>query len=283
MSENEYLNPSLLYPILKDFVFPYLPTCPLFHDNFTDLTKNVIKHLDKAKGKSDLEMARLRINLYQPYSKKIFHDHKITDNQENIALALENNCVYYLITTAAKAAGDNYQVLVKSLKDIERASVKFMKVVKGVDVPSTLISIGALAFDELINMDYESEDDLKSFEENNIFKRVAAVEDGIEYFSEIQMHFAETRLGKWLQKGVKGPKQNSALYSWVRGQAEVWAFKLNREFIQNSDNVSGRESFIKFSEDCMRPLHPDILETDAIRNVFEKMRQSGELDYLQKK
>ncbi len=285
MTDTKYTTPTSIYKIIDEFISSYLPTCPVFQNNFASFIETNFGYSKDVDGKYTHRETSLTIGLYDLYSDNIFQSHKITDSENEIAISIEENGMFYIGSIAVQMAFENYRKLTKLLRDFERVSKKFLKFIKEADETALAILLAAGFFDPMNNVDsdIEKDADKELILETNMTDRFNTLTEELEYFSNIQKRFANSRLGQQWKLSVRGPKQNSALHTWIKHQAEVWVVYLNRELTQNGDNVSGRENFLKFAEDCMRPLHPDLLETDAIRNAFEKVRQSGQLDYLQQK
>ena len=105
----------------------------------------------------------------------------------------------------------------------------------------------------------------------------------LEFYSNIREYFSETFVGTWFQYGASGPKENTALMNWLIGISELWVLELGKSLSYSTTPNDGRESFLRFAEVLIEPLHPDILTNDTIRNAFEKLRINGKLDYPSEK
>ena len=115
-----------------------------------------------------------------------------------------------------------------------------------------------------------------------LISRLGRIFKELEFLTNIQTVFSNTKIAKWIQFGESGPKERSALNVWIISFANIWVNDLGRTLKASPDSVSGREKFLSFAENCFEYIHPNLTlsNPDALRNTYEKLRAQGEFDYL---
>lgn len=66
-------------------------------------------------------------------------------------------------------------------------------------------------------------------------------------------------MGKIFEFGVPGRKKNVALNYWIMMLYDIWSKVLGRNMKRDKLGISGRKRFIEFLEECITPLHPEIV------------------------
>lgn len=281
--------PPMLEPkeLLKKYAYPYLPEDEIFRANFIKVTVVFFYEMEKEKGDVSTKEDRFpTIDLYKKLKIEFNKGHSLGSKLEKILDSLEVQAVTYLITLVAKNAGVDTQDLLKKLEKIEKTSAKLLDTINSIAPVDKALLVGALSepdvmsLGEMVRGESTQELNPEEFFRNSFFNRADQMRKELMYCSKIRSRFIETSAGKWLQLGSSGPKENSALTLWIRGLAEIWTNDLGRSLSFTKDPTAGREKFLNFAESCMEPLHPEILNTDTIRNTFEKLRQNGKFDYL---
>ena len=273
--------------LLKQYVYPHLPDDEQFRQNFVMLASGFFASMGGNKFRNAGEKKEIpNIEIYGNIKKALIKDHSLEAKGEEVIEALNFQTTMYLITTAAKNIGVQSKDLLKKLKRIEDTSKKFLEIIDSITLEHQALLLGVFSFPdfigmaEMLNNGKVEQVDPKEWIRGLFFSRANQFRDELVYCSEIRAHFINSSAGQWLQLGSSGPKENSALSIWLTGLAEIWTQILGRSLSYKDAKSSGREKFLTFAETCMGPLHPEMLETDTIRNAFEKLRQNGKLDYL---
>ena len=279
------MSDEFLEEWLEHYILTNAPECRVFRENLVEI-KSKLKKIDFSNGNIDNErnFEKLFIGLYSAKPNLLFRKYSIAENNPEVIKKLEMAAIYYKFQTILKNFGIKASDAGKKLKQIERSSQSLLAAFDAFD-DQEIILFGAGFFIKDI-MDVRSlysdglirdGNDLKS---NMITGRFESFRQELNFYANIRDHFKDTALGNWIQFSLSGPKENSALTDWIGGIAEIWVNDFNRSLSYSSDKLSGREQFLRFAEDCMDSLHPEITESDTIRNAFEKIRTSGKFDYL---
>lgn len=273
--------------LISKFIHENAPNCVVFRSNIETVTKNFLSEINTAASSNkEPNFERNFTDLYSDKQKNIFDSHDISKEDKGISDSLEVNALTYLATAIAKNYGSHSSEVSTAFRKIEAASTKLLYLLKTLSIEDSLLVAGAFTLSDMsdLNNHFHSgeldKDKAQSHLDTMFLKRFADLEKELKFCSELSKHFQKTFLGGWLQFGMSGPKEHSALSSWIDGLAGIWTHDLDRSISYSMDDNSGREQFLRFAEACMEPLHPDMLETDTIRNTFEKLRQNGKLDYL---
>ena len=273
--------------LLKQYVYPHLPEDEQFRQNFVMFVFNFLASTGRGeKSNTNEEQQFPNIEIYGNIKSALISDHSLGEKGDEVIEALNFQTTIYLVTTAAKNIGVQSKDLLKKLKKIEDTSKRFLEIIDSIAPEHIALLLGAFSFRdfiglaELINEKKMSDIDPEEWVRELFFSRADQFREELIYLSEIRTQFTNTSAGQWLQLGMPGPKEHSALSIWLVGLAEIWTQTLGRGLSYKDDKSSGREKFLTFAETCMEPLHAEMLETDTIRNAFEKLRQNGKLDYL---
>lgn len=273
--------------LISKLIFENSPVCPVFRGNVEVAIKNVLGEFNTASISNDQpDFDQISMCLYKDKQRSIFDTYKIFSDEQTIVDSLEINALTYLASTIAKNYGSHSSEISTAFRKIEAASTKLLHLIKSLSLEDSLLVAGAFTLSDMSDFNnqlHSGELDKEKAQSilNTIFlKRFADLEKELKFCTELSKHFQKTFLGGWLQFGMSGPKEHSALSYWIESLAGIWTHDLGRSISYSKDDNSGRENFLRFAEACMEPLHPDMLETDTIRNTFEKLRQSGKLDYL---
>ena len=303
MAYEDVLNPEMAGHFLTTYILPNTPDCDSFRKNIGTLSSKYFERLEvQFSDPNDLSHSnnmKFHINLYQNVQSEILDDFAITQNASQVIDRLESAATEYLVTTVTKSFGIASLENLNKLRNIEVLSKKLSSALDEIEFPSNPAVGLAFSIDDFLGFFQSvkivattdaktSPEEIKKRSNDLVsqlyFSRVIALQKELEWFSSIYTKLTETFLGKWLQVGVRGPKQNSGLDDWIVALADCWVVVIGRSFTDKDDKHGGREQFLRFAEACMIPLHPTIgADADTIRNAFEKLKKRGALDYLSQK
>lgn len=258
---------------LETYVFPHISNCPVLRLKVTYLSNFLVENRElilPAIDSKDYRNITTVIDLYGPPLDSILQKYYITNDTE-IRATLQLASIVYIFAQGFKNFGLSVKTLKKRLAEIEKTSSKLIKLLK-LDSEISLLLAGL--YSNLLL----TKEDLPPYIAD---KKFISLSEDLKILTELNSSFTATPLAKWLQYGMSGPKENSALDVWVFILAELWTCDLKRELSFTSDKHAGRNNFLNFTEECIWEIHPNVGH-DAIRNTYEKLRSNGKLDYLKK-
>ena len=275
--------------LFKQLILENSPQCEVFNQNVTSLSEKIISTLSLAN--TNPEVARqnaenMVIDLYSGKDTLLLKKFSISESEIEVIDTLDQIACIYLVLTLTKNFGINFKEANKQLRKISRASKKLSDELSAVSSKNKVLLAASFTIADINDhimkrTDTAFEYDVQELQSKFMLSRFFVLEEELKFYSDINKHFNDTFVGKWFQFGARGPKENSALAEWIKSLADLWVRVLKRSLSYSTDINAGREQFLRFAEDCMEPLHPDIIGTDAIRNAFEKLRARGKFDYLQ--
>ena len=297
MSNDNQIDMVQLHNIVKYDLLSQVSQCEVFQANFMAITMH-LGHFSNESNRHKLiagePIPSVSLNLYRNSKSGILTRHRITE-EKHIALMswVEAAALKYMSVHVIALLFKNLKDIKKPLKKIEAASSKLLKTLEEIEPHHRHTVDAAFAIDRVANQ-LQQVKDIKDFQDSftatsiaaSISKlhilRVERLRWELKYMSNILANFTNTRFAKFLQFGIRGPKAKTAIDEWVKDLAKIWVQGFNRSLSYSTDKDEGREKFLTFLADCMEPLHPEI-EADTIRNSYEKLRETGKLDYLFKK
>jgi len=280
---------SVNLKFIEAIVMKDAPECEVFRENCMKLAIRYAEETSNADTNLATDPTRLCIGLYRDSIDKTFQRYGVSKSQNEMETRIEGAAISYLTLVMGKNYAVKNNRALKQLKQVEKATEKLLQKVDVIGFEEKGLILGAFTFDDMrqdILKLHRGEDDAKSVQEMQsrmTMVRFAKLEKELQYLTQISSSFSNTYIGRALQFGASGPKENTGLKVWVKEMAEIWSLVLEKSFNAPTDKTSGREKFLLFCEDLIEPLHFDLYGTDAIRNIFEKLKSKGALDYLGKK
>lgn len=279
---NTEFNPDMS-AMLEEFVFANLPECIDLRKNTQALIDGYIFLNNSGLGPKELiDEIGGNVDLYQAQLPQILRFSGVAESCSETNKKIQMFGTFYIMTIVAKSYGLSLKGIRKRLDKIEKAIEKLLELL---EFDSELVAIGGSIFvsegyevlkaDHLGNANHD-------FMHSVIMKRHERLKSELEGLSNLRTEFAESIPAKWIQYGVSGPKEGSALNVFISSLAEVWTLHLNRTLTFSTNPLSGREPFLNFAENCLNAVHPSVLRSnpDTLRNAYEKLRSKGSFDYL---
>ena len=116
------------------------------------------------------------------------------------------------------------------------------------------------------------------FDNQPIQQMLRDTKANLDEIMKLKEKLRTSTMGKLAKLGDSNPIGNLGLHEFIKHLWTFWHDALGRTIIQKRDGINGRKQFLVFLVDCLKPIHPTLVEGHIIDgpvdNALKKFQKS---------